>query len=78
MGTSAHGRAVLTVWAYSFNGWLIGVVMLQGDGGPLEEPARDGGCAYYYIGADNRFVGCARPMRPRLTPHTLLEQSSTV
>ena len=26
----------------------------QGDGGPLDKPASDGGCAYYYIGHENR------------------------
>ena len=27
----------------------------QGDGGPLDKPASDGGCAYYYIGRENRW-----------------------
>ena len=31
----------------------------QGDGGPLSEKAPDGGCAYYYVGADHKCVGSA-------------------
>lgn len=53
-----HGDDNAVISAAKEGGWLLHkfFVWSQGDGGPLDEPASDGGIAYYYHGTDKKLM----------------------